>query len=271
MAGFANRGSDRLHAALTKLGFTRQRDSDAYRHNGVMFRPEPDWIALRSSEALLDVDPLQGLLGTPGPWKHITESDGSVRKHFELPRVALDSVVGADVDGEAETTCADWLWWALATDQGGIPAGWQPPERAEIDTWMSPASLTIQCGPIVRQGQLLYGPDKLALRFPILAGSPTGLSEARRLWLRDVLLEAQDRWRMVRIGLSETGADAEIDLTGVPPEMAESLFKTSLDALRWVVEWLALSAAFLADPRVECQAWEVRPLRAAPAERRDSP
>jgi len=271
MASFAPQGSDRLQAALEKLGFVRQRGSDAFRHNGVMFHQQQDWVTLKSSEPLLDVDPLHGLLGTPGPWKHVIECDGSTRKLFELPRAALDGVIGADVDGEAESACEECLWWALATDQGGIPAGWQPPERAEIDAWMSPASLTIQCGPIVRQGQLLHGPDKLGLRFPILAGSPAGLSEARRLWLRDVLLEAQNRWRMVRIGLTETGANAEIDLTGVPQEMAESMFKTSLDALRWVVEWLVLSAAFLADPRVVCQAWEVRPLRAAPAERRDTP
>src|SRR5262249_28075615 len=113
--------------------------------------------------------------------------------------------------------------------------------------------------------------SRLALVCPILTGIAADLSPARRSWLRALLQDGQDRWRLVRLGLTETAAAAEIDLTGVPPLIVESVFRTSLGALRWVVAWLVESAVFLADRAKPCAALEVCPERDTPAERRVVP
>lgn len=274
MATATERQRDRLQSQLANLGFTRSRRGEGYRHNGVAFNPEGSWSTLYSTESLVDVDPLCGLLHQPGAWKYVVGRDGTVRKTFDVPTSVLDLQDDDEELGDvedAETPLEGCLKWAMATDRSEIPSGWKGPERADLDTWMSPQALTIQCGPVVRQGMVVSGVDRLAIRFPIVQSLPPGLSENRLVWLRAVLIEGQNRWRMVRIGLSDQGAEAEIDLTGAPQVILEPLFKTSLDALRWVVEWLVVSAAFLADPAVTCRAWEVCPSRAAPAGRRDAP
>jgi hypothetical protein len=260
-----------LHQQLTDLGFTRSRRGEGYRHNGVTFSPEGAWSTLRSTEPLVGVDPLRGLLGEPGAWHFVRGADCTIRKLLELPSPVFNFQTDADALDDAESPLRELLNWGLATDKGLITSGWKAPERAEIDTWMSPGALTIQRGPIVRQGRIHLEANRLAIRFPLVTSLPEGLSANRRLWLRELLLDGQNRWRMVRLGLTEQGAEAEIDLSGAPPVVLEPLFKASLDALRWVVQWLALSAAFLADPAVACQAWEVCPLRAGPAERKVIP
>ena len=76
---------------------------------------------------------------------------------------------------------------------------------------------------------------------------------------------------MVRVGFGAPAAAvlAEVDLSGCPPEVVESVFRAGLAALRWVVEWLARPADFLADAAVPSRALEVFPARAdGPAERR---
>ena len=70
---------------------------------------------------------------------------------------------------------------------------------------------------------------------------------------------------MVRLGFGEPPAAAvlaEVDLTGCPPEVVECVFRAGLAALRWVVEWLARPADFLADAAQPSRAVEVFPARA---------
>jgi hypothetical protein len=154
--------------------------------------------------------------------------------------------------------------WALATESGEAPAGWQPPPREEIESWVPADRLTVQAGPLVRQGQLVCAPERLALRFALVHSIPAGLPEARREWLEEALAEAQDRWRLVRVGLTADGAAAlaEVDFTGCPRAALEVLFPTGLDALRWVVAGLVNVADFLADAGASCRALEVRRARA---------
>jgi hypothetical protein len=119
---------------------------------------------------------------------------------------------------------------------------------------------------VLRQGELIHQPNRLAVRFPIVQRVPDDLPPRRREWLREVLIDGQNRWRMVRIGLAEeagsSAALAEVDLSGCPHGLLESLFAAGLGALRWVVGWLVEAADFLVDGSVACRALEVCQVRA---------
>ena len=63
---------------------------------------------------------------------------------------------------------------------------------------------------------------------------------------------------MARFGMTgETGALVEIDLTGAPHGSLETLSRTALDTLRFVVEWIVPAAGFLANTSEECHVLEV--------------
>jgi hypothetical protein len=258
---------DRWQADLAALGF-RRNPTGIYRSNGTLVTPGRDWIAIEELMENAQADPLKGQLGLPGLWKWVRNPAGGKRV-FELPEAALTVPPDAEDADEGAAPLKDCVQWALETERGEIRTDWQPPPRPEVESWIPIGRLTVQLGPLLRQGELIHAPDRLALRFPLATGIPAGLPEARRLWLHELLADAQDRWRMVRVGLSadETAALAEVDLSGCPHGVLEGLFRTGLDALRWVVEWLVKSADFLADADAACQAVEVCRVRAQPAER----
>ncbi|MCI0456195.1 MAG: hypothetical protein L0Z62_04340 [Gemmataceae bacterium] len=249
---------DRWTADLDALGFTRREGS--YRRNGTLLNPGRGWVALESARPLADADPLRDQLGRPGLWKLVRGDDG-VRRVFELPEAAL-TAEESDESEEASSLRA-CVRWALDTEAGTVPEGWQPPPREELDAWLPVGRLIVQTGPAVRQGELVHSPERLALRFALVHSIPEELNEVRRQWLQEVLAEAQDRWRMVRVGLTAGGAAlAEVDFTGCPRAALEVLFPTGLDALRWVVAGLVKVADFLADPASVSRALEVRRARA---------
>src|SRR2546426_92871 len=86
------------------------------------------------------------------------------------------------------------------------------------------------------------------------ASSSAGSSPSRQAWLQALLEEGQSRWHLARLGSIEdsngSSLIAEVNLTGAPAEAIEDLFVTSLDALRWVVQWLGETADWLADVTV---------------------
>ncbi len=253
----------RLHAQLLKAGFSRARPGEEFRCNGVLLRDEGGWAVVRSAKPAADADPLEGQLGRPGLWKCVRDADGAgLLRVFDLPRLP-DAPEETDGEGERAPLAA-CLEWAAATSHGRLPEGWQPPPRAEVNAWAPPAALTVQAGALVRQASVVYAPDRLALTCPVLTRVPEALPEARRAWLRELLVEAQDRWRMVRVGFAGEAPAvlAEVDLSGCPPEVVESVFRAGLAALRWVVEWLARPADFLADAALPSRALEVFPARA---------
>jgi hypothetical protein len=203
-----------------------------------------------------------GYIGRPGLWKAVRGAGGEVAPVFEIPEVVFTRG-GDDEDGEpveaARGACFDW---ALATVGGEPCAGWVPPPLAEVESWVGIGRLTVQHGPWLRQGELIHRQDRLALRFPLVPAVPEELAPPRRAWLEEVLADAQDRWRMVRVGLAGSGAAvAEVDLSGCPAALLEGLFRTGLDCLRWVVAWLVPSADFLAAGGPS-RALEVRRVRA---------
>jgi hypothetical protein len=223
---------------------------------------EDGWSVLHTAAVQAAADSLSSQLGKPGLWKCIRTADGSGgRRVFELPSAVWQT--NPDPEEEAQS---DFQAWALQTAAGRLPEGWQPPPRTEVEMWIPPAGLTVQAGPLVRQGELIHRPDRLALRWPILSAVPANLSPGRRDWLQQLLLDGQDRWRMVRLGLegeeASPAAVAEVDFSGCPPVVLQQVFGAGLGALRWVVEWLVRSADLLADPGALCRAVEVRRMRA---------
>jgi hypothetical protein len=246
---------------LEKLGFTPNRRGSGYRRNGTLFTTDGGWSVLRSTQALSTADPLRGDLNKPGLWKRVRLGDGPENyRVFDLPPGAWTA------EEESAGPGPGCLAWALATAGGRLTEDWQPPPRDTVKAWLPAGGLTVRSGPVVRQGELIHGPGRLALRFPVLSCLPDNLSPARQAWLGELLRDGQNRWRLVRLGL--TGEDepaaalAEVDLSGCPHALLESLFGASLAALRWVVEWLVQGADFLADTAVACQALELCPERA---------
>ncbi|HYT92305.1 MAG TPA: hypothetical protein VEL76_26560 [Gemmataceae bacterium] len=267
MGNTIRQAPQRWDADLVALGF-RPEETGAYRRNGTLLTPGRGWVAVEENGENANGDPLTGQLGLPGLWRQIRSGD-RVRHVFELPESALAAPPDPETESENESPLRACIEWAVATATGGVADGWQPPPYAEVESWIPIGRLTMQCGPLLRQGELIHAPGRLALRFPIVSAIPADLPEVRREWLHELLADAQDRWRLVRVGLTvdETAALAEVDLTCCPHAVLEGLFKTSLDALRWVVEWLVKSADFLADTDVTCRAVEVCRVRALPAER----
>lgn len=221
-----------------------------------LFTLNDGWLTMH---AAVSGDPLAGQLGLPGLWRIVSGRIGqATQRVFELPPLA-------DFDEEDELTAEDVLAeckaWALSTAMGRIADGWQPPPRAEVESWIPSGGLSLRAETEARQIGLIHEANRLALVCPILPRIPAELSPKRREWLQALLTDGQDRWRMVRIGLTETSAITEVDFSGVPPAIGECVFRTGLGALRWVVAWLVESAAFLAEPSVTCSALEVCPAR----------
>jgi hypothetical protein len=157
----------------------------------------------------------------------------------------------------------------MQTLDGNVPEGWQSPPLEEVQSWIPRGGLTVQFGRVLRQGSLLHDQRRLAIRFPVVPVVPESLPGARRAWLREILVEAQTRARMARLGWTDSGGvAAEVDFSGAPRAALERLFVSGLTSVRWLVEWLE-PADFIVDASLACRAFEVCPVRAEPAERRN--
>ena len=192
-----------------------------------------------------------GMLGSPGLWKQIRENGGA-RPVFELPATLLGLDGGCD-DEEEEglDLLVSFMAWAMDTARGKAPRGWEAPQEAEVGSWLGPQDLTIRTGGHIRNGRVIRTDHRLAVSFPIVNRVPPDLSPARRAWLDEVLLDAQDCRRMVRLGRRADGdrvtVEAEIDLTGAPLAIVSDLFGAGLDSLRGAVSWLLSPAALVVD------------------------
>lgn len=262
--------SVRMAEQLAELGFCRVPGAGAWRHNGVSFATEGAWAVLRAT-APATGDPLADLWGQPGPWKavsgshlhlahsrHVRSEDVTPRRFRRVFEVPLSLLVEGEGDdggdaldaGRGVSPLGALVAWGLATLEGRCPPGWQTPSREEVEARLAPGALTVQCGAHARQGQVVADGGRLALRMPILARRPAGLSECRLSWLRQVLLDAQDRWRLVRVGPvpdgPESPVEAEVDLTGAPPLLLDGLAAVAATALRCAVSWVVGPCAFLA-------------------------
>jgi hypothetical protein len=246
--------------ALCAAGFKCRRDG-SYRRGPITATRDGIWHTLRAKASRRER--ADGLLGQPGLWKLVRNADGRCERVFDLPQVddLPDDAAWADApDGEdrGESALSLMLEWAAATADGLVPTNWQPPPAETVRRWAAPADLSVRNGGIVRQVEIIVESDRLALRCRVV-GVPAELPPQRRAWLDRLALDANDRWRLVRLGWDGDGSDssdssgssnliAEVDLTGCPAGVLESVFRAALAALRLVVGWLVRAADFLADP-----------------------
>ena len=210
-------------------------------------------------------------LGKPGLWRLIRDGSGLLPV-FEVP-LSLALSMGQRHTGseDRESLAAACSTWASETAGGKLSTAWQAPSRQEAESWLDD-DLVVRRGKSIRQGELICSDERLAIRVPVLHRVPLDLAPERQAWLEEVLMEGQDDWRLVRIGLNgvngSTTAEAEVDLTGAPHDILQELLQIALSSLRQVVEWLMSPVDFIADASVACQAMEiVSPVRQKTAER----
>jgi len=203
-----------------------------------------------------ELNPLSGDRLT-GLWKYSTAPREGKRR-FDLPLSEITSQGPWSAEGNA--LLGEALAWPLAT-AGGTTGEWSPPSEAEIP--LSDSDMIVQCGRFIRHGRLLRGDHDLRIRMPIIDGLADNLDKARRQWLRALLLDAQNRWRMVRILCDEPhcSVEAEIDLTGAPHGAIPGMMRIGTDVLRGLVSWLIDSVDLLADNTVPLAAPQICPVR----------
>jgi len=226
------------------------RKADTSALNGFELRSEGDWLALVDLTPLPD-GPRPSGLGGPGLWR-IVQDGAALRRVHDLPQ--LRGAEGAP-SAEEFTRLLEWASATFASERAGA---WTPPPREEVESWLTPARLSVRSGSLLARGELVHEPRRLALVFPDLVVAPANLSPARREWLDGLLLDAQQRWRLVRFGIDADTrrVQAEVDLSGIPAAWARPFLQLSLEALAWAVEWLLSPLSFLVDPSASSEALE---------------
>jgi len=254
-----------LREALHPLGFTAA--AGGYERHHLRIEPGPGWwyFTRLHAESSFDDAGLDSL-GQPGLWKWL-EVDGTYRRSLVLPAAVFSEEQDAatwDLN-EPRPVLEQVLRWAETTMEGQVPEAWKAPERAVVESWFSRDKLTVVAGDLLCQGELIWEPARLALRFQVLPQISPDLPPARLAWLRELLKETHHRWHLVRCGFAQEAGSAtsaamvEVDLTGAPPPVNETLFATSLEALRGAVQWLGEPADWLADPTVVSELLAVCP------------
>jgi len=263
--------SPRWHDALVRAGFAVNGDGH-YHRDKASFHADGRWLQL---ETVTDPTPPDLIrdLGRPGLWKHVAEGQAG-RRVFEIPAMAVCSDDEAEWNDEQTPATLDaFLAWALASEKDSVVPGWQPPARSLVESWLTPGALTVQAGPMVRQGSLVLTPERWAVRFLILPVVPADLPFVRRDWLRAVLSDAQTLWRLVRLGFASEGENlavaCEVDFTGAPP--SENLFLAGVHGVRHVVASLAETVELLADATIASQALKLAPSLNQQPERSHTP
>jgi len=238
---------------LVAAGFSLTGANRTNNPKGIGFTCRDQWIQIISMSPLDVPDPLNALMGEPGLWKIVTDEVHRPWKIFEFPQVVVaENNPACELSNEAaKSSLPAALQWAGDTLVGERINGWRCPPKQEIMALLDPKSLTVHCGLHARQGELVYRPKRLALRFPLIFHVPDDLPDTHYFWLRNLLIDAQNRWKLVRIGLrnesSATSVQAEVDLTGAPPGMLDGLLTVAAAALHAVVAWVVPPAEFLVE------------------------
>ncbi|MCH6551182.1 MAG: hypothetical protein IH804_04105, partial [Planctomycetes bacterium] len=125
-------------------------------------------------------------------------------------------------------------------------------------------ALSLRCGGLMERCRIVTDERTLAFRVTLGRVDP-GLSENRRLWLGQLLMDAGPV-RLVRTGLRADGdgawcAEAEVDLSGAPGGAIEVLVPAAVAALHRCYAWLAYPVTFLVDPACKSVALSERPRR----------
>ena len=203
-------------------------------------------------------DPLEAQLARPGLWQFGRRGTAATDRGVKLflfpdfDRLASLAGGGAQVQ-DAESLEHDFRAWARATSRGKLPEGWVAPSRDEASAWFTAERLTVRAGPHLSKGIFECDSKGLRIVFPELVRLGGGLPKARRAWARELCFDAQSKWHMVRFGLEGCRVRAEVDLSGVPAEIAQPLFTFAFEALVFSVKWVLPSLALISDPSAASQ------------------
>jgi hypothetical protein len=189
-------------------------------------------------------------LGRPGLWRAVRGEAEIVTAFACPPLSASDSfgTVRGDEEGATMPFDAALREWACETASDDLPETWVAPVRGEVEDWFDADRLNVRTGSHVAKGVLECGTERFRLRFPDLVRLDAGLLEARVAWLRELCLDAQSRWQLVRFGIADGRVCAEVDLSGAPPALAEPLVGWAVEALVLSVAWLLPALAVVSDP-----------------------
>jgi hypothetical protein len=230
---------------------------------GATCRVESGWLVLEAAFAGAVPDPLEPYDGGPGLWKVVLGAGGP-RRVFEVPVAAFHDV---EVPDQAAALVDAFLNWGFASAAGETPAEWVCPGSEEALRAMPAGRLGLVAGAFAARVEVLANADtgRLALRCIVLPAPDSRMCETRRILLRAVLLETQDRWRMIRaeaVAGPEGPAPAlTVDLTGAPPELLPGLLACGLDVLRAAVLRLADPVTLLSDPHAASMVLDRAPAR----------
>lgn len=248
-----------LDQQMAALGFYPARGGCGYRAEDLLFEFAADWAVISSACSSRSHDPLGAQPGKPGPWRWTVPAGRKrTRCLFELP----SRLITADRFGQHDGSILEEIvTWARATRSGNtVSLDWTPPPLELIHTWLPESGMTVRSGALARQGAIDCSPQRLALEFPVVV-YPADLPSARWQWLRELLLDAQKRWHMVRFGIAGQKVQAQIDLTGAPQSVLEPLLPVALECLRWVVSRVLEPAQFLVDGSIDCRVLSLEPDR----------
>jgi len=197
-------------------------------------------------------------IGEPGLWRTMSVDDCIVSA-FACPSVARMARLGLCDEREAPSLEVEVEAWAEATSRRARFAVWEAPEAADVSGWLAPDKLAVRAGSHVAKGELECSAERLRVFFPQIVRLGDELSPARHEWVRALCFDAQLRWQLVRFGVVEDCVHAEIDLSGVPADLAEPLFRVAVEALVFSVGWVLPGLAVVADPSAKSEVLDRAP------------
>ncbi len=189
-------------------------------------------------------------LGRAGLWRAVRRN-GRIETSFACPPLApLEAAAEGECWSLVEQEAA-LEEWAHATANDELSEDWSPPASESLADCLDLQRLTVRAGPHVAKGEFECGGEQLRLVFSELARLDDELPEPRLAWLRELCLDTQSRWQLVRFGLADGRVCAEVDLSGVPQALAEPLAGWALEALVFAVGWALPALVLIADPSLE--------------------
>ena len=283
---------DELGGRLKGLGFAPTEAPHCFEAEDLQLNVGRRWLDLVAAPA---TPPHPGAaLGCPGLWKEV-EREGRLQTVLDLPLEvleqgarsaaaddacayqseglaggrygALETVLdhdhrsGDDEDGQPVAALVDW---ARRTLRGELTPQWSAPAPEAILDLVpgGEPALSLRCGGLMERCRIFTDDRTLAFRVTLGRVDP-GLSENRRLWLGQLLMDAGPV-RLVRTGLRADGdgawcAEAEVDLSGAPGGAIEVLVPAAVAALHLCYAWLAYPVTFLVDPACKSVALSEHP------------
>lgn len=231
---------------------------------------------MRGGKSVGDQD---GGPGMPGLWRRVTSRDSPVpRLEFDVPTGSLvdAALAGGQQDPREQAApppLAALVQWVCSCRDGSVDTQWKPPEQESTRAELAPGNLALQSGPLLLQGSVIQAPGRFALRFPLAVFRLEALDPCREQWLEESVRASTRQWRMVRVGREKRPESVltllvEVDLSGCPHGLFDSLVRSGVAAARWVASWLLWPVRSLTDPDLAGEVWDHLTERVQPAERR---